>query len=115
MAIIEPHSQINPADDANRGESEVVIQPIPLPRDGGSARRPRSRHRAEDRSWPATLERILRSWPTTLRTALLLAVVLLGIAAVAAASGLAGPLLFVAGGYQARRWLHRDGRRESPD
>jgi hypothetical protein len=114
MTIIEPHSPINPADDTNPDDSEVVIQPIPLPRDGAAARRPRGRHRVEDRSWPATIERILRSWPVTLRTALLLAVLLLGIAAIAAASGLAGPLLFVAGGYQARRWLRRDGKRESP-
>jgi hypothetical protein len=111
MKIIEPHSRINPAEDPDRGQEDAVIQPIPLPRDG-AARRPR-RHRAEDRSWPATLERVLRSWPTTLRLALLLAILLGGLAAIVAAAGLASPLLLVAGGHQLRRW-RRDAR-ATPD
>jgi hypothetical protein len=111
MKSIEPHSRINPAEDSGRGQEDAVIQPIPLPRTGASARRPR-RHRAEDRSWTATLERVLRSWPTTLRLALLLAILLTGLAAIVAAAGLVSPLLLlIAGGHQARKWVHRDGKR----
>jgi hypothetical protein len=110
MKIIEPHSRINPAEDPESGQEEGVIQPIPLPRAVAPARRPR-RHRAEGRSWPATLERVLRTWPTTLRLALLLAILLAGLAAIAAAAGLASPLLLIAGGHQARKWVRRDGKR----
>ncbi len=115
MKIIGPQSRINPAEDPDRGQEDAVIQPIPLPRDGGATRRPR-RRRAEDRSWPAILERVLRSWPTTLRMALLLAILLGGLAAIVAAAGLASPLLLIAGGHQLRRW-RRDPRdtRATPD
>lgn len=114
MNIIEPHSRINPPEDPVPEPEGVIVRPIPLPRDGETDRRPvraqRGRHRAESRSWPSLLNRVLRSWPATLRLALLLAILLVGLAVIVAAAGIATPFLVIAGGYQARRWFRRDDR-----
>jgi hypothetical protein len=88
MKSIEPHSRINPAENPATDQEEVIIPVVPLSR--------------------GTLaDRVLQSWPITLRLAVLLAILLAGLAATAAV-GFATPLLLVAGGYQMRRWLRRN-------
>jgi hypothetical protein len=86
-----------------------MIHPIPLPREESAipAAPQRGRHR---NSWPGFADKVLQSWPATLRLAVLLAILLAGLAMIAAAIGIATPLLLVAGGYQMRQWLRRKPR-----
>jgi hypothetical protein len=56
----------------------------------------RGQHELESRTWLDLAERVLYSWPITLRVAALLAILLTGTAAVAAALGVGGQLLLAA-------------------
>lgn len=64
--------------------------------------RRRGRHELADRPWFDLAERMLHSWPITLRVAVLMAVLLTGTAAVAAALGVGGQLLLAALGLRTR-------------
>lgn len=115
MKSIEPNSRIIPVEDPVSGPEEVMIHPIPLPREEISIPVPpqrgrRGRHRAESRSWTGFADKVLQSWPATLRLAVLLMILLAGLAMIAAVIGIATPLLLVAGGYQMRQWLRRKPR-----
>ncbi len=82
----------------------VLVNPAAMTRQPSTPpRRSRGgRHQLDSSPWLDLAERILCSWPITLRVTVLLAVLLTGTAALAAALGIGGQLLLAALGLQAR-------------
>ena len=86
--------RINPdgTELLEKNEGELAI---PRPRKDEPGREPPPR--ADERSWPAVANRALRSWSVTARAAVLLVVLLTGLAGIACLLNVDAPVLFFSG------------------